>query len=151
MFSKFFTTWRFLLDETGCSGKFLRHFMTIRFALSICNWALFCISQTKNYLVYIRTLYWLCTLVYEIYFSTLKHEAILNRVFTEKHPYTIKRQLYLRNLIEKVESVLKRMRWKAHFVLKRWKKSRKHQSFRPFVQQNTSHHFGIKTFRGRRF
>ena len=22
---------RFLLDETGCSGKFLRHFMTIRF------------------------------------------------------------------------------------------------------------------------
>ena len=24
------TTWRFLLDETGCSGMFLRHFMTIR-------------------------------------------------------------------------------------------------------------------------
>ena len=26
-----------LLDETGYSGKFLRHFMTIRFALSICH------------------------------------------------------------------------------------------------------------------
>ena len=26
-----------LLDETGCSGKFLRHFVTIRFALSICH------------------------------------------------------------------------------------------------------------------
>ncbi len=25
---------------------------------------------------------------------------------------------YLRNLIEKVENVLKRMRWKAHFFLK---------------------------------
>ena len=28
------------------------------------------------------------------------------------------RDNYLRNLIEKVESVLKRMRWKAHFFLK---------------------------------
>ena len=48
----------------------------------------------QNYLVYIRTLYWLCTLVFEIYFSTLKHEAISIRVFTEKHPYTIKGQLF---------------------------------------------------------
>ena len=48
----------------------------------------------QNYLVYIRTLYWLCTLVFEIYFSTLKHEAISIRVFTEKHPYTIKEQLF---------------------------------------------------------
>ena len=28
------------------------------------------------------------------YFSTLKHEAISIRVFTEKHPYTIKGQLF---------------------------------------------------------
>ena len=47
-------------------------------------------------------------------------------------------------------------RTKAHelessFLPKRWKKSRKHQSFWPFVQQNTSHYFGIKTIRGRRF
>ena len=48
----------------------------------------------QNYLVYIRTLFWLCTLVFEIYFSTLKHEAISIRVFTEKHPYTIKGQLF---------------------------------------------------------
>ena len=38
--------------------------------------------------------HWLCTLVFEIYFSTLKHEAISIRVFTEKHPYTIKGQLF---------------------------------------------------------
>ena len=31
------TTTAVLLDETGCSGKFLRHFMTIRFALFICH------------------------------------------------------------------------------------------------------------------
>ena len=30
----------FLLDETGCSGKFLRHLMTIRYTLSICHSAL---------------------------------------------------------------------------------------------------------------
>ena len=34
------------------------------------------------------------TLVFEIYFSTLKHEAISIRVFIEKPPYTIKGQLF---------------------------------------------------------
>ena len=40
---------------------------------------------------------------------------------------------YLRNLIEKVESVLKRMRWKAHFFLKGEKN-----------QENTNH-FGLSS------
>ena len=56
--------------------------------------SLFRLFANQNYLVYIRTLYWLCTLVFEIYFSTLKREAISIRVFTEKHPYTIKGQLF---------------------------------------------------------
>ena len=87
----------------------------------------------QKYLVYIRTLYWLCTLVFEIYFSTLKHEAISIRVFTEKHPLYHQGDNYLRNLIEKVESVLKRMRWKAHFFLKGEKN-----------QENTNH-FGLSS------
>ena len=86
----------------------------------------------QNCLVYIPTLYWLCTLVFEIYFSTLKHDAILTRVFSEKHPYTIKGQLF-EELIEKVESVLKRMSWKAHFFLKGEKN-----------QENTNH-FGLSS------
>ena len=36
---------------------------------------------------------------------------------------------YLRNLIEKVESVLKRMRWKAHFFLKGDKTSDQNNPF----------------------
>ena len=28
---------RFLLDETGCSGKFLRHFMTIYIFIYVCG------------------------------------------------------------------------------------------------------------------
>ncbi len=36
---------------------------------------------------------------------------------------------YLRNLIEKVESVLKRMRWKAHFFLKGDKISNQNNPF----------------------
>ena len=102
--------------------------MTIRFALSM-SWSTFVFCKPKLSHLY-RTLYWLCTHVFEIYFSTLKHEAISIRVFTEKHPYTIKGQLF-DNLIEKVESVLKRMRWKAHFFLKGEKN-----------QQNTNH-FGL--------
>ena len=43
------------------------------------------------------------------------------------------RDNYMRNLIEKVEGVLKRMRWKAHFFLKGEKKPRKPQLFRPSV------------------
>ena len=43
------------------------------------------------------------------------------------------RDNYLRNLIEKVESVLKRMRWKAHFILKGEKN-----------QENTNH-FGLSS------
>ena len=87
----------------------------------------------QNYLVYIHTLYWLCTLVFEIYFSTLKPEAISIRVFTEKHPYIPSRDNYLRNLIEKVESVLKRMRWKAHFFPKGEK------------NQENINHFGLSS------
>ena len=37
------------------------------------------------------------------------------------------RDSYLRNLIEKAESVLKRMRWKAHFFLKGEKSQEKSQ------------------------
>ena len=39
------------------------------------------------------------------------------------------RDNYLRNLIEKVESVLKRMRWKAHFFLKGEKSQEKTNYF----------------------
>ena len=37
---------------------------------------------------------WLCTLVFEIYFSTLNNEAISIREFFEKHPHTMKGQLF---------------------------------------------------------
>ena len=86
----------------------------------------------QNYLVYIRTLYWLCTLVFKIYFSTLKHEAIRFEYSLKNIPIP-SRDNYLRNLIEKVESVLKRMRWKAHFFLKGEKN-----------QENTNH-FGLSS------
>jgi hypothetical protein len=45
-----------------------------------------------------------------------------SRLLIEKHSYTIRaipsQDAYLRNLIKKVESVIKRMRWKANFFLK---------------------------------
>ena len=82
------------MDETGCSGKFLRHFYDYTFRSVYMSLSTLLYFANQNYLVYIRTLYWLCTLVFEIYFSTLRHEAISIRVFTEKHPYTIKGQLF---------------------------------------------------------
>ena len=55
-------------------------------------------------------------------------------LFTEEHPIP-SRNNYLRNLIEKAESVLKPMRWKAHFFLKGGKrqeiKTPRISTFRP--------------------
>ena len=101
----------------------------------------------QNYLVYIRTLYWLCTLVFEIYFSIPwtwdNFDSSIHWKTSLYHQGTtiwgICRKSGKRPEAHEVES---------SFLSKRWKKSRKQQSFRPFVQQNTSHHFLIKTFRG---
>ena len=65
-------------------------------------------------------------------FSTLKHEAISIRVFTEKHPYAIKGQLF-EEFNRKSGSVLNRKRWKANFFLKGEKN-----------QENTNH-FGLSS------
>ena len=61
------------------------------------------------------------------------------------------RDNYLRNLIEKMESVLKRMRWKAHFFLKGEKNQ---ENIEHFGLSSIAKHlplFWNKTFRGRRF
>ena len=121
---------RFLLDETSCSGKFLRHFYDYTFRSVYMSLSTLLYFANQNYLVYIRTLYWLCTLVFEIYFSTLKHEAISIRVFTEKHPYTIKGQLF-EEFNRKSGKRTEAYEVESSFLSKRWKKSWKHQSFRP--------------------
>ena len=47
------TTWRFLLDETGCSGKFLRHFYDYTFRSVYMSLSTLLYFANQNYLVYI--------------------------------------------------------------------------------------------------
>ena len=57
-----------------------------------------------------------------VYIDLLTGMSRASRLLIEKHSYTIRaipsQDAYLRNLIKKVESVIKRMRWKANFFLK---------------------------------
>ena len=56
------------------------------------------------------------------------------------------RDSYLRNLIEKAESVLKRMRWKAHFFLKREKSQENTRNFGLSSNKTPSTVLGLKPF-----
>ncbi len=58
---------------------------------------------------------------------------------------------YLRNLIEKVENLLKCIRWKAHFFLKGDKISDQNNPFGLPSKKNTSHQFRNEIFRKRRY
>ena len=79
-----------------------------------------------------RTLHWLCALVFEIFYLKMRKLQNKTRLFTEKHPYPIKGQLF-KEFDCKNGKRTKTYVVEISFLSKRRKKSGKHQKFRPFV------------------
>lgn len=78
MFSKvFYTTWKFHLNETRCSGKLSMYTLVLCRDLSTFHAAR-------------AILYFTHQLVFAIYISLSWNEAISNQLFIENHPYMIK-------------------------------------------------------------